>query len=344
MPRSLSKGSQGADVLALQQGLNLKNKGIAPRIGEDGAFGDETDGAVRAYQRRNKLGVDGIVGRETRKSIFNLAVATTTIFGLQLRPPTRPNLQDRVRRAFSPGQLQLGGSPPPPFTPKSNTIILPPDFFKPGFFKFEPLNFTPVKIPRLPLLIAAPPAPEPPPFLAPLPLPPLDPILPSTWKFDHQEVDPGSQVTLARGQRPQTAFTLTLQSIYARGPSDGKHLELATGVQFSAPVNANLNDGSNWTFNPIVQITDVDRLAALGGFFHFWQPYAQVGAQGSLGNDPKPALTLNLFPINVGVDVGKFLTLTFGAGAAATLDLETMRLMFSGLFTFGANIKLGGPD
>ena len=125
--RDLSAGMNGPDVRALQEGLNLRNDGAASPIAVDGSFGPETDKAIRAYQARQQLKPDGIVGPITRASIFHLAVATTTIFG-QRRFSTRPTLKDRVLAGFSPGRLQLSGSSPAPqFTPRSNMIIIPDD-------------------------------------------------------------------------------------------------------------------------------------------------------------------------------------------------------------------------
>lgn len=57
---------QGNDVKELQHALNqLMGWGIA----EDSKFGDETEWAVRQFQRRMGIGVDGIVGAETRAAL-----------------------------------------------------------------------------------------------------------------------------------------------------------------------------------------------------------------------------------------------------------------------------------
>lgn len=60
----LQKGSKGDQVKALQRmlyamGYNLGDKPI------DGEFGTKTDSAVRSYQEKNGLTVDGIVGQNT---------------------------------------------------------------------------------------------------------------------------------------------------------------------------------------------------------------------------------------------------------------------------------------
>ncbi|HWO36905.1 MAG TPA: peptidoglycan-binding domain-containing protein [Candidatus Acidoferrum sp.] len=48
--RDLCAGMNGPDVRALQEGLNLRNDGVASPIAVDGSFGPETDNAIRAYQ------------------------------------------------------------------------------------------------------------------------------------------------------------------------------------------------------------------------------------------------------------------------------------------------------
>ncbi len=59
---ALREGSRGSDVRTVQQ--KLKNWGYYG--GEiDGIFGPQTTAAVKSFQRKNGLTVDGIVGRET---------------------------------------------------------------------------------------------------------------------------------------------------------------------------------------------------------------------------------------------------------------------------------------
>jgi hypothetical protein len=56
----------GPDVLQIQQKLALL--GYAPGV-MDGVYGVATADAVRAFQRDNKLTVDGVVGSQTRKTL-----------------------------------------------------------------------------------------------------------------------------------------------------------------------------------------------------------------------------------------------------------------------------------
>ena len=59
----LKKGDSGSTVLLIQQALNAN--GANPRIDEDGVFGAGTVAAVKAFQQKNNLDADGIVGPKT---------------------------------------------------------------------------------------------------------------------------------------------------------------------------------------------------------------------------------------------------------------------------------------
>ena len=62
----LSKGSSGPDVEKVQKALT--GLGFDPG-GVDGVFGSKTEAAVKAFQKKSGVQVDGIVGPETRKAI-----------------------------------------------------------------------------------------------------------------------------------------------------------------------------------------------------------------------------------------------------------------------------------
>lgn len=67
--RTLSKGDDGADVLALQ----ILLKGYGCNCGTvDGEFGSLTEAAVRKYQKEHGLTVDGIAGPETMGSLLGV--------------------------------------------------------------------------------------------------------------------------------------------------------------------------------------------------------------------------------------------------------------------------------
>ena len=69
---TISYGSSGSDVKKLQQALN--DKGYALQV--DGQFGAKTQAAVKDYQKKNGLQVDGIVGNKTWGSLTSGANST----------------------------------------------------------------------------------------------------------------------------------------------------------------------------------------------------------------------------------------------------------------------------
>ncbi len=66
----LRKGDRGDDVKLLQHRLNL----LGWQLAEDGIWGVQTDSAVRGYQYRAGLTVDGIVGAKTRAALIQDAI------------------------------------------------------------------------------------------------------------------------------------------------------------------------------------------------------------------------------------------------------------------------------
>jgi peptidoglycan hydrolase-like protein with peptidoglycan-binding domain len=64
---TVRKGSSGAAVKALQKALG---------ISADGLFGPQTDGAVRAFQGRKKLTVNGVVAKSTWQALMGQGTAS----------------------------------------------------------------------------------------------------------------------------------------------------------------------------------------------------------------------------------------------------------------------------
>ena len=58
---NLRRGSRGDDVLELQRKLNQLGYGLD----EDASYGRATEAAVRDYQSKNSLNIDGVVGTNT---------------------------------------------------------------------------------------------------------------------------------------------------------------------------------------------------------------------------------------------------------------------------------------
>ena len=65
--KQISYGSSGDDVKKLQELLN----GNGYSLDVDGRFGPKTQAAVKDYQTKNKLKVDGIVGTNTWGALTN---------------------------------------------------------------------------------------------------------------------------------------------------------------------------------------------------------------------------------------------------------------------------------
>lgn len=66
----LKKGSAGEQVKVLQRLLHAQGYALGTQNPVDGDFGSKTDSAVRAYQKRSGLTVDGIVGEKTWKKLL----------------------------------------------------------------------------------------------------------------------------------------------------------------------------------------------------------------------------------------------------------------------------------
>ena len=65
--RTLRCGSSGAEVMELQELLNLRGAALAV----DGRFGKLTEAAVRRFQRENGLKADGVCGEKTWEAVGN---------------------------------------------------------------------------------------------------------------------------------------------------------------------------------------------------------------------------------------------------------------------------------
>ncbi len=317
--RNLSMGSKGPDVKAIQEALNVW--GASPTLKADGDFGGNTDTAVRQFQEKHGLDVDGTVGRQTRNALFPVGVATVTLYGMRLRMPDPPTLKQLNGPSFQLPQLRLGPPPPQLFAGSFTTSLYEPVRF-PGLFINLPAPRIPNWNPPIPSVPGAPPSR----FLG--------------FVYDHAELQPGGQTTFQFNGARQDLFVLTMQNVYLRGPDDGAHIEADFGVQIGTPVTS---PNGPWTVNPFVQITDVDRFGTLGAF-HFWQPYAQAGFQFTGMGNPQPTLTANIFPVNLGLDLGNYLTVNVAGGLALTMDLGTGRVQAGLQLTTGLTLKFGKPN
>lgn len=74
--RTLSKGSTGADVKALQEELMALGYSL-PKYGADGDYGTETEGAVKSFQRERGLEVTGVFDTAAFKALEDVKSPTT---------------------------------------------------------------------------------------------------------------------------------------------------------------------------------------------------------------------------------------------------------------------------
>ena len=91
LPRSLKKGASGDDVLILREALITKYGGRVPFINDrgeilegfalpsSGSFDSALEKVVKAFQTKEKLKVDGIVGKNTWKALLGGKAKTVGI-------------------------------------------------------------------------------------------------------------------------------------------------------------------------------------------------------------------------------------------------------------------------
>ena len=93
----LRKGDKGDDVKLLQHRLNL----LGWQLTEDGIWGVQTDSAVRGYQYRAGLTVDGIVGAKTRAALIRDAILARAAEIGAYMVKHKWHYQDKTHRAKS---------------------------------------------------------------------------------------------------------------------------------------------------------------------------------------------------------------------------------------------------
>jgi peptidoglycan hydrolase-like protein with peptidoglycan-binding domain len=77
--RTLKKGNRGPDVVTLQRVLAMKGYSVGPA---DGIFGRMTKVAVKNFQKRRGLTVDGRVGPLTTHALaYSWDIRTATLYG-----------------------------------------------------------------------------------------------------------------------------------------------------------------------------------------------------------------------------------------------------------------------
>ena len=86
----LSYGSEGEEVIKLQNGLNAAGANLKV----DGIYGRDTQNAVSNYQRTNGLQVDGIAGNETLGHLYGTGLAQSTDTAAQTAEPVWDSKKD----------------------------------------------------------------------------------------------------------------------------------------------------------------------------------------------------------------------------------------------------------
>ena len=95
----ISYGSKGSDVTELQKLLNQNGY----TLDTDGIFGSNTQAAVKDYQQKNGLSVDGIVGNNTWGALTKASTATTPAETPAETPkPTAPEFADFDYGSYAP--------------------------------------------------------------------------------------------------------------------------------------------------------------------------------------------------------------------------------------------------
>jgi len=110
----IDRGSRGQEVQILQHLLNTVHN-PRPPLELDGVFGPMTERAVRSYQLGKHLGVDGIVGTETWRSLgaTGTALPERSAAPAKLSPPRSLGAGTPTRAVGAPSvrQLPIGNAP-----------------------------------------------------------------------------------------------------------------------------------------------------------------------------------------------------------------------------------------
>lgn len=91
-------GSSGSAVKELQEALNRHGYDLAV----DGIFGEKTKAAVRSYQKKNGLKLDGIAGDETWGSLMNAASMEETAPPAPSVSPNTSAALEKLEQGFTP--------------------------------------------------------------------------------------------------------------------------------------------------------------------------------------------------------------------------------------------------
>lgn len=103
----ISYGSTGSDVEELQKLLNQNGYNLE----QDGSFGPKTQAAVKDYQNKKGLKVDGIVGTNTWGALTKNQADSSNSSGSNSAASTAPGYSDAVNRAYEMLNQNLSQKP-----------------------------------------------------------------------------------------------------------------------------------------------------------------------------------------------------------------------------------------
>lgn len=131
--RTMRRGMRGEDVKRIQREIGM------PAADQDGIFGPKTERAVRAFQQKAGIQVDGIVGQQTQSAILKTRMPNSNIAvqkpgaayidapypktqpstepsgpSADVKPKPRPNTPPKVRPELRPPQTNLVTPPERP--------------------------------------------------------------------------------------------------------------------------------------------------------------------------------------------------------------------------------------
>ena len=276
--RTVGPGTTGPDVQGIQQALNRSDLDLS--LDEDGKFGSKTEAAVRKFQQAYGLKIDGRVGPQTRSALFPLVATTVTLVATRTDPDS-PAFK-RAVQAISPGVLHLGEPAQAPLL-RPAPLLTPSPLLTPRALGGGPVDW--VRIPGLTEAVLAPRS---------------APTCGGGKSFEFQQLAQTQRQFTGLFRDPVDTFAIGWQTVFPHGDDDG-HVELATGWLLQSPIGIKAG-GNDWTLAAFAQATWIDPLGHLG-WFHYWQPYAQLQAQANLTGPALPTLQTTLTPVNMVVDL-----------------------------------------
>lgn len=103
-PEGLRRGDEGSAVKKMQEALLLWDAKCLPEYGADGDFGNETEKALKAYQKEAGLPVTGIYDEATRKALTSIGKAQRVEAAADVYVRSAPGKDNRELGVLKKGQ------------------------------------------------------------------------------------------------------------------------------------------------------------------------------------------------------------------------------------------------